>query len=358
MIQKTLKLGSIALCLCSFAHANQYWDQYSKAPVEIKQMSNGSVQNLSFVDFKNSMLVAELPGGVGEISLPATPSMMQNLRLELKGLDRVPALIEQQNYEGALSTLRPVVYPLIKFHQVPGSFTQLHSPIYALMDTLLAAGELNEAEFILSKIQLELSPPRYSQIAINLMNAFISKEQFDKAGAIAQSIPVEGQYTSNISPIINATDALRAAGLYQAVIPLYRSIRTSVPDNLKQNIDMWLAYSLSLNNETDEATEIFNSLSEPAPNDRLYSLYKLLEGSRAYREEAYGLALDVLTRGFVRAQASYSWVPEMLYLIGDCYLRNSDNVAAKNVWTEVVTLYPDSPWAERSDSAIQTLPQP
>ena len=46
----------------------------------------------------------------------------------------------------------------------------------------------------------------------------------------------------------------------------------------------------------------------------------------------------------------------MLYLIGDCYLRAEDPLAAKNVWLEIVVLYPESPWANRTQEALNALP--
>ena len=121
---------------------------------------------------------------------------------------------------------------------------------------------------------------------------------------------------------------------------------------------MWLAYCLVLADRVDEATPMIEALEEPKPSERLFSLYKLLQGSRAHRGENYGQALDVLTRGFVRAQTSYDWVPEMLYLIGDCYARSEDKLAARNVWTEIAILYPESPWATSAESSLAQLPEP
>ena len=56
-----------------------YWAQYGMLPVPIKQ----GAQTLTFVDFQNGLLVAELEGGLGEVSMPVTESLVQNLRLDL-----------------------------------------------------------------------------------------------------------------------------------------------------------------------------------------------------------------------------------------------------------------------------------
>lgn len=339
-------------------YENTFWDKYGNDPVLIQQLNNGSAQTLKFVAFEKDMLVAELEGGIGEVSLPVSESLAKNLRLDNSGMSKVKRMVESKNYEEALSLLRAKAYPLIKFHQVPQSFTQLHLSIRSLIDTLISAGEHTEAQDVLSRIELDKVELRYSESAIRLMNANLQKGNIDAGAELAKSLPLKGKYASNIRFIIDAANTLRAAGQFRAVIPLYREIEKVVPEKSKENVRMWLAYCLVLSDRINEANPIIDSLNEPELNDRLYSLYKLLQGSREHSNENYNGALDFLTRGFVRAQTSYDWVPEMLYLIGDCYARASDLIAARNVWTEIAILYPNSPWAGRAESSLAELQIP
>jgi len=361
MIKRTYTLLLVAALTQTVATAqeiNPYWIEYGNEPVLIQQNNNGAVQTLTFVDFKDGMLVAELEGGAGEISLPVSESMVQTLRMNNSVMPQINQMIATGNYTGALILLRPKAYPLIKFHQVPENFTQLHVPIRSLIETLIRAKEFSEAYDVINRIQLNKVSLKYSESAVALMNGYLAEGNFDAAASMTEVIPVDGQYGVNIRPIIDAADALRAAGKYEAVIPLYRQIETIVDEDVKKNVQMWLAYSLVLADRVDEATPMIDALEEPEPNERLFSLYKLLQGSREHRSGNYGPALDVLTRGFVRAQTSYVWVPEMLYLIGDCYARSEDNIAARNVWTEIAILYPESPWAPQAESSLAQLPKP
>ncbi|HAV14208.1 MAG TPA: hypothetical protein DCX06_12060 [Opitutae bacterium] len=354
---KALLIAAVSIGLSQSAIAqNQYWDQYGELPVLMQQNNNGAKQTLKFVAFRDGMLVAELDGGIGEVSLPVTESMAKTLRLAVD-TQKATNMIDSENYTGALKLLRPEVYPLIKFHQVPDILVQLHGPVRLLIDTLVDAQEFTEAEAVVSRLDLGKIGIKYSESVIRFMNALIRAEEFEAAARIAQILPVEGDYVVNITPLIDAADALRGAGKFDAVIPLYRAIETVVPESTRPNIQMWLAYSLVLADRLDEATPILNGLQEPDANERLFSLYKLLQGSKSHREQNYEEALDLLTRGFVRAQTSYAWVPEMLYLIGDCYARADDNVAARNVWTEIVILYPDSPWASNAEESLDKLPR-
>ena len=357
-ISTLLLAAALTQSIATAQEVNPYWIEYGNEPVQIQQNNNGAVQTLTFVDFQDGMLIAELEGGVGEISLPVSESMVQTLNIQNLGMPEIRQMITTGNLTGALRQLRPKAYPLIKFHEVPESFIQLHSPILTLIDTLIRSEELNEAYDVINRIDLDKVGLRYSESAIALMNAYLAGGDFDAAASMTKMVPVDGQYAVNIRSIIDAADSLRAAGQYEAVIPLYREIEKVVPEAVKKNVQMWLAYSLILGGNIDEATQMLESLEEPKPEDRLFSLYKLLQGSREHRNEQYGKALDVLTRGFVRAQASYAWVPEMLYLIGDCYSRSDDNLAARNVWTEIVILYPESPYAEQAESSLAQLPAP
>jgi tetratricopeptide (TPR) repeat protein len=198
----------------------------------------------------------------------------------------------------------------------------------------------------------------YSNLAIGLMRGYLEQGNPTEAARIARTLPVNDRYRQNIRAIVDAADSLRASGEYEAVIPLYREIEKVVSEEAKPNVRMWLAYCLVLADRIEEADPMIDALEEPSPEQRLFSLYLLLKGSRQHSSGNYNEALDLLTRGFVRAQASYDWVPEMLYLIGDCYARSAENTAARNVWTEVVVLYPDSPWAAPAKSSLAALPEP
>jgi galactose-1-phosphate uridylyltransferase len=37
---------------------------------------------------------------------------------------------------------------------------------------------------------------------------------------------------------------------------------------------------------------------------------------------------------------------------------DNDNIAARNVWTEIAILYPESPWAPQAESSLAQLPKP
>lgn len=354
---KALLVGALSIGLLHSAVAqNKYWQQYGSLPVLMQQQNNGSTQVLKFVTFKDGLLVAELDGGVGEVSLPVSESMVKSLRLAVD-TEKARALVDAEDYTTAVTLLRPEVYPLIKFHQVPDTFVALHVPIQLLINTLIRAGELSEAEDIINRISLIKVGISYSQCTIRLMNAYIAAKDFNSAARIAKILPVDGIYTPNMSAVADAADALRGAGQFDEVIPLYRAMEEVVTGETLINVRMWLAYSLVLSDNLAEATPMIEAMVEPEPKERLFSLYKLLQGSKAHREERYKDALDLLTRGFVRAQTSYVWVPEMLYLIGDCYARAEDNIAARNVWTEIVILYPDSPWAENAQTSLDKLPK-
>lgn len=354
---------ALSLSFSALNAENAYWTQYGENSVYVEQNNNGRKQTMKFLGYDNGMLVAEIemknPDGstaVAEVSQPISDAMVQTLSLKLDKLTEVDRQLKANNLQGALTTMRPQVYPLVKFAEVPESFRQLHVPVQKLLNTLIRAQEYDEALDLLRRIPLDKVSVEYSGFALQLLHAYLAQEDYEVATELANALPLSGAYSKNISPAMDVADKLRNAEKYEAVIPLYMSIRDVVPASGKANINMWLAYSLVLANRLSEAVPIIDTLEEPEPQERLFSLYKLLEGSLEYRKENYSDALDTLTRGFVRAQTSYSWVPEMLYLVGDCYNRSGEAEAARNVWTEISILYPDSPWAPRANAALAKLP--
>ncbi|MEM8868029.1 MAG: hypothetical protein AAGC73_07145 [Verrucomicrobiota bacterium] len=359
---KTLLLSSLSsICLLPALLAQsptQFWNQLSKKPVVVQQINGSAKQNLKFIKFENGMLVAELDGGAAEISLPVNDSMASTLRYKIPKLELIQGYVKQKNYDEALKLMRPSIYPLVKFHELPSQFRQFHGPIRMLLQTLVQSENYDEVEFILSKIQLDKVGIEYSRFAGNLIDRYLEIDNLDGVTTLATSMPVNGIYRENITRLMDTADSLRAANRYAAVIPLYKTILPIVPKGAQPSMKMWLAYSLILNDQLEEGSEIFEELQQPAPDSQLFSLYKLLEGSRLYRSGEYSKALDVLTRGFVRARTSYDWVPEMLYLIGDCYAKAEDTLSASNVWEEITALYPSSPWAQRASESLGKLPKP
>jgi tetratricopeptide (TPR) repeat protein len=337
-------------------YVNPHWITYGNEPVDIDQTTNGQTQTLSFTGYENGMLIAELDDGVGEISLPVSDTMARSLALKESLMPQVRELTAGNEYDRALEILRPLAYPLIRFHGIPESFNQLHAPIRGLVDALIASGRLDEAEDVLHRIELDQVDIEYSSLALRLLETLLAEGDYERAAMMTERIPIAGEYAVNIRPIVDAADALRAVGQFEAVIPLYQKLIDVVPESAKENIQMWLAYSLVLDQRPDEATEIIEQLEEPAPEERTYSLYQLLIGSREHSQEEYEAALDRLTRGYVRAQTSFSWVPEMLYLIGDCYERINFPSPARSAWTELTILYPESPWAQRAETSLSALP--
>ena len=337
----------IASFISSTANGNPYWYQYGESPVLMEYSNNGATQTLNFLYYKKGMLVAEIDGGFGEVSMPVGVQMARQLKVNIPGIAKARSLVNQGNQVGALKILRKSVYPLIKFSRLPEEFSQLHSANILLLESLIQAEKLAEAKYLLAKIPLESTSLQYSEKAIELLNKYTLIRDWDSVIEMTRSIPHKDDYAVNIKVIMNSADNLRSAGKFNAVIPIYQSIQEDIDPSLQKNLQIWLAYSLVLADRQKEATSLIDSIEKPNIEDKIFSLYQLLIGARAHRDKDYSKALDLLTRGFVRAQTSYSWVPEKLFLIGDCYLQIGDSIAAKNVWKELTILYPNSPWVDQ-----------
>lgn len=337
---------------------NPYWDKYGRETLRIKQVSTGQSLELNLVHYKGNRLFMEtsVEGNNAEVSLLMNESMISKVKLEIPEMVKANELIFENKPFGAVTLLRPKVYPLIRFHKLPEAFSDLHTPIRTLIRSLIEIDELAEANDILNRIKLDEVDIKYSQLTIQLINAYLKKEDYTTMASIVNRLPVKDDYSVNVDYIIKISNVLRGSGNHLAVIPLYRKAEAHLTGRLQKQVRMWLAYSLIFSGETNEALNIISDLEEPEPNDELFSLYRLLEGSCQHYEKNYPKALDYLTSGFVRTETSYTWVPEMLYLIGDCYANSENIVAARNVWTELTILYSNSIWAENATKSLDKLP--
>ena len=159
--------------------ANPYWQQFANQPVFVEQNNNGNKQILKFIGYSDNMLQAELlkksdgSTSTAEISLPVSETMAQTLQFRLKNKDKSQLLIDQGNFAGALSLLRPDVYPLVKYIRLPEGFVDFHTPVRSLLNTLINAGEYAEAEDLFGRMQLGKIGVQYNNSAIRLMNAYL-----------------------------------------------------------------------------------------------------------------------------------------------------------------------------------------
>ena len=90
--------AAAAQSLATAQEVNSYWIEFGNEPVLIQQNNNGATQTLKFVSFQDGMLVAELEGGVGEISLPVSESMVQTLRLDNSKMPEIERMIRRGNF--------------------------------------------------------------------------------------------------------------------------------------------------------------------------------------------------------------------------------------------------------------------
>ena len=102
----------------------------------------------ALVDYSDKMLVLQMNDGAGEISVPVKDRIVANLRLELPEMPAIYNLLRQELYTEALKKMRPIVYPLIKFHELPSGFLNLHRPLQTMMEALIKMEAYDEVEFI------------------------------------------------------------------------------------------------------------------------------------------------------------------------------------------------------------------
>ena len=124
-------IASLLIASASVALAQDYFQQYGNKPVPVINYSKGqaSDQVLSLVGLERGDLILRFPNQSGEVGLPLDT---EELKLEIQypeAVKKAYGQIEKGEYKEAIATLRPMVYPVVKYFEVPPENINVHEII-------------------------------------------------------------------------------------------------------------------------------------------------------------------------------------------------------------------------------------
>lgn len=351
-----LSLASALIVMPTYAseYENPFWEAHANQPILAKLINGQKQQSITLKGYQDSILTAEISinGSVAEVGMPANAVLARQLRIPVPEMQAIHQLIRNKKYAEALEKIRPSAYPLLKYSALPSDYKVVHQLLFTLLQTLIENQQLNEADDLIQRIALQQAPLGYSRIALRLINAQIQMGYHVTASERLASLPLDGQKSQNMPFFIKSVHALRDAQQFKLAIPLYQSIEKKLADETRVSIRLWLSYCYARIGEKAASQKLL--LSHRIKNKKAtnFPLYKLVDGTNAYQTEKYHEALDHLSMGFVYSQSSDEWVPEMLYVMGDCYLKTGNSIGARNVWREITQLYKNTPWFSRAQYAL------
>lgn len=335
-------------------YENVFWEQYGQRAVAAKLANGKNLQSITLKGFQDGMLMTEMSidGTIAAMGMPANDMLVRQLRIPISEMRAVQTLLREKAFSKALQKLRPQAYPLIAYHKLPISFKVIHQPNFMLLQALIDDQLLQEAHDLIRRISLSEAPLHYCRIALELAHKQIQAGMYDQASELIASLPLEDAYASNVSRTVVAIHKMRDAQQFELAIPLYESIEGKLKGIQLQSIQLWISYCLANTGEKEASEKRLAQLKIKNKKDKNFPLYQLVNGSIAHQAKQYNEALDLLSKGFVYSQSSDEWVPEMLYTMGDCYLKTGNRMGAQNVWLEITQLYKNTPWFSRAQYAL------
>jgi tetratricopeptide (TPR) repeat protein len=395
------------LLTVSSALGEDYFKKYAGGiPVEVKYLK--SLVNKSMVlqglDTQKGIIYAKMDQG-GTIEMQLRDLRKQNIdRFEVKwsnGTRTYLKYLANEQYDPRiLQALRPEIYKVMLFLEMPFEFLAIHDDCLTYVRALLGMEQYNEAFYLLSRLNLakldEFGYREFSEAALELCGKMITVNPAaaKSSRALLQRITIRDDRADHLS-YLALVDSLRRQGLYTEAISEYARLAPIVAKDptspLNSILKIWPVYCYVKLYEiyapaaskdkryAAAAGKMFNSAVQglkkldeepPARNTNEFSLYKLLRSlirvqyARQYEargddiqaNDYYRQSVLEVTEGIVNARVGLDWLPESLMMAGDAYEKLELVEAAKNVYNQVKVFFPKTKWEKMSMDRLAALP--
>ncbi len=395
------------LLAASSALGEDYFKKYAGGiPVEVKYLK--SLVNKSMVlqglDTQKGIIYAKMDQG-GTIEMQLRDLRKQNIdRFEVKwsnGTRTYLKYLANEQYDPRiLQALRPEIYKVMLFLEMPFEFLAIHDDCLTYVRALLGMEQYNEAFYLLSRLNLakldEFGYREFSEAALELCGKMITVNPAaaKSSRALLQRITIRDDRADHLS-YLALVDSLRRQGLYTEAISEYARLAPIVAKDptspLNSILKIWPVYCYVKLYEiyapaaskdkryAAAAGKMFNSAVQglkkldeepPARNTNEFSLYKLLRSlirvqyARQYEargddiqaNDYYRQSVLEVTEGIVNARVGLDWLPESLMMAGDAYEKLELVEAAKNVYNQVKVFFPKTKWEKMSMDRLAALP--
>lgn len=262
--------------------------------------------------------------------------------------NRARSAYNRGDYVGALSYMRPIVYPLLPFACCSEDVFAVHGYLDLFISATINAGFLKEAEAIVEAMPLATSP-LLTHSALEVANALVDAGKSGAALKILDRVNIDTQ--ENISMAMDTLDKLRLKGVSKPILVWYTKLSNMKDNSEKDVATLWMVYCDMALGNTMSAQIYLSTLKVPTTSE-VFSLCQMVKGMYKEHEKKYSEALDLYAEGIVFGKLSSDWMPELLYKAGMVYKKLKNLVAANEVFLQINAIYPDSEFAPKAKKEI------
>ena len=316
-MNKYFSLFTVFICLfvpqlLLLSQTNQdYFKIYTGAlPVKIFVGNAAKPGSLLGVDGQKGIIYAQMEGA-GRMQLELRGLKKQNIRgftyvWPQDAMKTLKMYSNEQYSKELLPALRPVMYKVLLFLDIPQQYFDIHDNCLIFVKALIAMEQYNEAFYLLSRLNLnKLDSYGYrdfSEASLDLASKMIqaNSKLAKVARALLQKVTIRNNSADHAS-YLKLADSLRTQGLYNEAISEYARlgpiVQKSPGSPYAKIIEIWPIYCYLKLYETyakaslkdarykEPAGKIFNTAMQtvkklderpPARHTNEYSLYKLI----------------------------------------------------------------------------------
>lgn len=226
------KLSAAILALVGFlitgsqavAQQRNYWKEYGNKAVPVEKQWGGRSEKMDLVgiDPKLGKISCRFPGGGGEVEY-----LLRGLERQVKTFDYIwPKIARQALYyaneeqydiltEDVLAQLRPVMYPLLRYLEIPNKHFKIHEECLTFIKLLIEKKLYSEALPILRTINLasldRAGYREFSDVTLALVAKSISANPAyaEYAISLLANVQVRPGNGDDLEALLNLGDALR-----------------------------------------------------------------------------------------------------------------------------------------------------
>lgn len=400
-----LILASSLLCSSLFAQTVDYFTKYRGAlPVKVYYGANPRAMSLLGVDAKKGIIYGMMEGA-GQVQFELRGLKQQNItgfkyewpkdpRLALK------YLANEQYSPKMLEVLRPYIYKVLLYLDIPFEFMPIHDDCLVYCKSLVEMEQFEEAFYVLSRLKLskldEYGYREFSELALDLAGKMIlsNPKAAKTARSLLQLVTIRDDSADHAS-YLQLVDSLRMQGLHTEAISEYGRLGPIVAKSVNSPhqevlrlwpiycyIKLYESYSKAASRDkryAQAASKMFNTALQmikkidenpPSRQTNEFSLYKFIRalirvqyarqyeaaGKKEQSEQYYKDSVLEVTEGIVTARVGLDWLPESLMMAGDAYEKLELTEAARNVYKQVSIFFKSTKWALQSEAKLQALP--
>ncbi len=210
-----------------------------------------------------------------------------------------------------------------------------------------------------------------------------NQNQLDKAAFLLEPtvnswLPYLDLPANNAVPLVmTLADIFRHTNKVKEAQDLFSKVSKLSKSTDTVRATMWVAYCHAAQDQVEEAAKILETMEPPERGSEQFSMAQLIRARLQLSKKNYHAALEEITQGIAFPRIESDLFPECLFISAECYAAiaatqqtsqpSSENTGgvqlilgstnltqvAQNLYLEIATNFPDTPWAKKSQSKIQ-----